>query len=73
MAAGLGNIGRGFYERHELDSAATYWARSAEVAERLGDFRTAGNAVGNLASVAAMDPARSSVANRTPGSSGSSP
>ncbi len=51
VATGLGNIGRGFYERHEVDSAAAYWARSADLAERIGDFRTAGNAVGNLASV----------------------
>jgi len=35
VAAGLGNIGGGFYERHELDSAAANWARSAELAERI--------------------------------------
>ena len=51
MAAALGNIGRGFYDESELDSAEGYWKRSADLAERIGDLRTAGNAVGNLASV----------------------
>jgi len=51
MAAGLGNIGRGFYDENELDSAEAYWSRSLDLAERIGDVRTAGNAVGNLASV----------------------
>ena len=51
IAAGLGNIGKGFYELRELDSAEAYWSRSMELAERGGDVRTAGNAVGNLASV----------------------
>ena len=51
MAAGLGNIGRGFYDENELDSAEAYWSRSLDLAGRIGDVRTAGNAVGNLASV----------------------
>jgi CHAT domain-containing protein/tetratricopeptide (TPR) repeat protein len=51
IAAALGNIGRGFYEESELDSAEAYWSRSADLARRISDFRTAGNAVGNLASV----------------------
>ncbi len=51
VAAGLGNIGRGFYDQDELDSAEAYWARSRDLAERIGDWRTAGNAIGNLASV----------------------
>src|SRR5439155_760462 len=51
IAAGLGNIGKGFYELRELDSAEAYWSRSVDLAERVGDVRTAGNAVGNLASI----------------------
>jgi len=51
MAAGLGNVGRAFYDASELDSAAAYWQRSADLAQRVGDARTAGNALGNLASV----------------------
>jgi CHAT domain-containing protein len=50
-AAGLGNVGRAFYDATQLDSAAAYWQRSADLAERVGDARTAGNALGNLASV----------------------
>ena len=50
-AAVLGNVGRGFYEEERLDSAEANFTRSRELAERIGDWRTAGNAVGNLASV----------------------
>ena len=52
MAATLGNIGAGWYRERALDSAGEYWSRSDSLAERSGDWRTAGNAVGNLASVA---------------------
>jgi CHAT domain-containing protein len=50
MAAGWGNIGRAFYDAHELDSAEAYWIRSRDFALSTGDARTAGNAIGNLAS-----------------------
>src|SRR5205809_389616 len=52
IAAALGNIGAGFYLAQEYDSAEAYLARSRDVAERIGDQRTAGNAVGTLASIA---------------------
>lgn len=51
VAAGLGNIGRGFYEQGALDSADSYWLRSQDLAQRIGDQRTAANAIGNRASV----------------------
>jgi CHAT domain-containing protein len=51
MAAGLGNIGSGFYQQGQLDSAESYWTRSRDLAWRSGDYRTAGNAVGSLASL----------------------
>jgi CHAT domain-containing protein len=51
MAAALGNVGVGFYRSEELDSAEAYLARSRGVAEAIGDYRTAGNAVGTLGSV----------------------
>src|SRR5438046_6006775 len=50
-AAGLGNVGRAFYDASQLDSAAAYWQHSADLAQRVGDARTTGNALGNLASV----------------------
>jgi len=52
IAAALGNLGAGFYLAQEYDSAQAYLARSRDVAERIGDQRTAGNAVGTLASIA---------------------
>ncbi len=52
IAAALGNLGAGFYLAQEYDSAQAYLARSRDVAERIGDQRTAGNAVGTLASLA---------------------
>jgi CHAT domain-containing protein/tetratricopeptide (TPR) repeat protein len=51
MGAALGNIGAGFYQAGDLDSAAVYFERARAVAERVGDHRTEGNAVGALASV----------------------
>jgi CHAT domain-containing protein/Tfp pilus assembly protein PilF len=52
QAAALGNIGVGFYRAGTLDSAAEFLARSRDLAIGIGDHRTAGNAVGLLASVA---------------------
>jgi CHAT domain-containing protein/tetratricopeptide (TPR) repeat protein len=52
MAATLGNIGAGWYRQGALDSASVYLERSDALAEDGGDWRTAGNALGNLASVA---------------------
>ena len=51
MAAALGNVGAGFYRAEDLDSAEVYLVQSRRLAEAIGDFRTAGNAVGTLASV----------------------
>jgi CHAT domain-containing protein len=51
VAAALGNLGAGFYLAQEYDSAETYLVRSQELAERIGDYRTTGNAVGTLGSV----------------------
>jgi len=48
----LGNIGAGFYQGGDLDSATSYFARARAIAARVGDYRTEGNAVGALASVA---------------------
>ena len=53
VGAALGNIGAGFYRSGELDSAVAYFARARAFAERVGDHRTEGNAVGALASVEA--------------------
>jgi CHAT domain-containing protein/tetratricopeptide (TPR) repeat protein len=53
IGAALGNIGAGFYQAGELDTAAQYFERARTVAGRVGDYRTQGNAVGALASVAA--------------------
>ena len=53
MGAALGNIGAGFYQSGELDSAASYFERARLVAARVGDVRTQGNATGALASVTA--------------------
>ncbi len=51
VAAALGNIGAGFYLAQEHDSAEVYLVQSRDLAERIGDHRTAGNAVGTLGSV----------------------
>ena len=53
IAAGLGNIGAGFYQSNELDSADRYLKRARAIAQRMGDHRTEGNAIGNLAAVQA--------------------
>ncbi len=53
IGAALGNIGAGFYQSGDLDSAAVYFERARIVAGRVGDRRTEGNAVGALASVEA--------------------
>jgi tetratricopeptide (TPR) repeat protein len=52
IAAGLGNIGAGWYSASELDSAAAYLERSKSMALAIGDDRTVGNALGSLANVA---------------------
>jgi len=51
IAAALGNIGAGFYLAQEYDSAEVYLERSRDLAERIADYRTAGNAVGTHGSV----------------------
>ena len=51
IAAALGNIGAGYYQSGELDSAATYLERARIIAGRIGDHRSEGNAIGTLASV----------------------
>ena len=53
MGAALGNIGAGFYQSHELDSANHYLTRAREIAKPIGDWRTVGNAVGTLAEIQA--------------------
>ncbi|HEV8398308.1 MAG TPA: CHAT domain-containing protein [Gemmatimonadales bacterium] len=51
MGAALGNLGVGFYRAELYDSADVYLARSRDLAEAIGDYRTLGNAVGTLGSV----------------------
>ncbi len=51
VAAALGNIGAGFYQSGDLDSAAVMFDRAGRLAGQVGDYRTEGNAVGALASV----------------------
>jgi len=51
-AAALGNIGAGFYEASELDSAESYLRRAQRLAETAGDHRTAFNALGVLGNIA---------------------
>jgi CHAT domain-containing protein/tetratricopeptide (TPR) repeat protein len=53
MGAALGNIGAGFYQSDELDSADHYLTRARAIAEPIGDWRTVGNAVGTLAEIQA--------------------
>ena len=52
VAMGLGNIAAGFHVAGELDSAEHYLRRSQALAERLGDYRTAGNAMSTRAAIA---------------------
>jgi tetratricopeptide (TPR) repeat protein len=51
VAAAIGNIGSGFYQEGELDSAELYLTRARQLAEAIGDRRTAINAMGTLGSV----------------------
>jgi CHAT domain-containing protein/Tfp pilus assembly protein PilF len=53
IGAAFGNIGAGFYQSGDLDSAEMYLERSRMLAGRIGDHRTEGNAIGTLASVSA--------------------
>ena len=52
IGAAFGNIGAGFYQAGDLDSAAFYFERARRIAGSVGDHRTEGNAEGALASVA---------------------
>lgn len=52
VAAALGNLGAGFFRLGQLDSARSYLERSHQLAEGIGDRRTALNALGTLGSVA---------------------
>lgn len=52
MAAALGNIGAGYYRLLEADSAQLYLERARELAEAIGDRRTAANAMATLGSLA---------------------
>jgi CHAT domain-containing protein/Tfp pilus assembly protein PilF len=52
IAAALGNIGSGFYHAGDLDSAVLYLTRASQIADAVGDHRTAANAMGTLGSVA---------------------
>lgn len=45
-------LGAGFYRLEQLDSASAYLADARNLATRTGDFRTMGNVLGVLASVA---------------------
>lgn len=54
MAAALGNIGAGFYNEAELDSADAYLTRAKDLARAVGDRRTGLNALGIL-SLSALD------------------
>jgi CHAT domain-containing protein len=51
IAASLVTVGAGFYYEGQADSATAYLARGRDLAATLGDHRTAGNALGILASV----------------------
>jgi CHAT domain-containing protein len=53
VAALLGNIGAGFLEDGQLDSASVYLERARAMAASLGDVRVEGNAVGMLAGLSA--------------------
>ncbi len=49
IAAVLGNMGAGFLDDGQLDSAATYLERSRRMATGVGDIRVEANALGSLA------------------------
>jgi len=51
IVAAVGNIGAGFYMSQDYDSAEVYLRRSRDLSERIGDYRTTGNAMGTLGSV----------------------
>jgi CHAT domain-containing protein/Tfp pilus assembly protein PilF len=51
IAAALGNIGAGFYGLGQRDSATVYFTRARGLATSIGDYRTRGNAIGNLANI----------------------
>jgi CHAT domain-containing protein/Tfp pilus assembly protein PilF len=51
IAPGLLSIGAGFYRLGQLDSAKIYATKAEELANRIGDRRTSGNAIGVLASI----------------------
>ena len=51
VAAATGNLGAGWYAEGNLDSAAAYYQRAADLAVRAKDLRTALNATGGLANV----------------------
>ena len=51
-AAAYGNIGAGFYEATELDSAEAYLSLARAIADAVGDRRTALNSAGVLGNVA---------------------
>jgi CHAT domain-containing protein/tetratricopeptide (TPR) repeat protein len=53
IGAAFGNIGAGFYQAGDLDSAAAYFEKARRIAGSVGDHRTEGNAAGALASVEA--------------------
>jgi CHAT domain-containing protein len=48
LAAALGNLGIGFLQRQDLDSADAYLGRSRDLASRFGDHRTSANAASAL-------------------------
>lgn len=52
IAPALLSIGAGFYRLAQFDSATIYSKRAEDLAARIGDRRTLGNAIGILASVA---------------------
>lgn len=51
IAPALLSIGAGFYRASEFDSALAYVSRSEDMAQRIADFRTLGNAVALRASI----------------------
>src|SRR4051794_19765083 len=51
IATAFGSIGSGFFLRQELDSAEVYLARSLDLAKRIGNNFTAGQAMAELGNV----------------------
>lgn len=51
IAPALVSLGAGYYRSGHLDSAVPQLRRAADLAQRIGDWRTLGNAIGILASV----------------------